>query len=154
MIRAIITSIAEGVIKRLNGTSPAGTLQNREAFQHYGFTSRAKDGAEAIVLRDGNIFISIAEDDRRYRLAIEEGEVALYSDEGDSVRLKRGRIMELTAGTKVRLLTPTAEISGDLKVAGNVSDATGTMAAMRTTYDAHLHTNPEGGSVGPATPQM
>ncbi|MCX5785661.1 MAG: phage baseplate assembly protein [Elusimicrobia bacterium] len=154
MIRALIVSVAEGVIKRFSGSSAHGALESRELFQHYGFTSRAKAGAEAIVLRDGNIFISIAEDDRRYRLAIAEGEVALYSDEGDSVHFKRGREIEITAGTKVKITAPTMELSGNLQVTGSVSDSAGSMAAMRLAYNPHTHIDPQGGVTGGPAPTM
>jgi phage gp45-like len=161
MIRATIISVLEGAIKLFSGTAgQSGTLTGREAFQHYGFTSRAKAGAEAIVVRNGNIFISIAEDDRRYRLAVAEGEVALYSDEGDKILLKRGRNIEITSGTKVKIIAPATEITGNLTVggnvqaSGNVQDAAGTMAAQRLAYNAHVHTDPQGGSSGPALPLM
>ncbi len=154
MIRALILSVAEGVIKRFSASSAHGALESRELFQHYGFTSRPKPGAEAVVLRDGNVFFSVAEDDRRYRLAVEEGEVALYSDEGDKVHFKRGRVLEISAGTKVSLITPLVEMSGNLVVGGNVSDSAGSMAAMRITYNSHTHVDPQGGSVTATTQTM
>ncbi len=154
MIRALIISVAEGVIKRFSASSVHGALESRELFQHYGFTSRPKAGAEAIILRDGNIFISVAEDDRRYRLAVAEGEVALYSDEGDSIHFKRGRVIEISGGTKVKLTAPTVEVIGDLLVGGNVSDSAGTMAAMRIAYNPHTHIDPQGGATGVPAPTM
>ena len=154
MIRAILTSAWEGAVKRFSGTSAHGALASRELFQHHGFTSRPLPGAEAIVLRNGNILISIAEDDRRYRLAIEQGEVALYTDEGDKIHLKRGRIIEITAGTKVSMITPLVEMSGNLVVSGDVSDAAGKMSAMRITYNSHTHADPQGGMVTATTMTM
>lgn len=154
MIRAFIVSVLEGVIKRFSAESARGALQDRELFQHYGFTSRPLTGAEAIVMTDGNIHISVAEDDRRYRLAIEPGEVALYTDEGDSIRLRRGGIIELSAATKVRITAPALEVAGDLTVEGDVADEHGSMAAMRQTYNSHTHSNPEGGVTGVPVPIM
>ncbi|MGD9642768.1 MAG: phage baseplate assembly protein [Elusimicrobiales bacterium] len=167
MIRAILSEAWEGAVKRFNAATGRGALQDREMFQHYGLTSLPPDGAELIVLRDGNIFISVAEDDRRYRLQVAKGEVALYSDEGDAVHLKRGRVVEITAGTKLTLNAPLVEISGgNLNVVGTVTgvavqDAAGTMSALRAdaagmkvSYNGHAHNNPEGGVTGLPSPQM
>ena len=161
MIRATITSVVEGAIKHFAAVCGlSGALQDRELFQHYGFTSRPLAGAEAVIVRNGDIYISVAEDDRRYRLAVAAGEVALYSDEGDKIVLKRGRNIEITSGTKVKITAPATEITGNLTVggnvqaSGNVQDAAGTMAAQRLAYNAHVHTDPQGGSSGPAVPLM
>ena len=71
------------------------TRAQLERFQAYGFTSVPFHGAEAVVLfvggdRAHGLVLSI--DDRRYRLqSLESGEVALYTDEGDKIVLKRDR---------------------------------------------------------------
>lgn len=155
MIRGIVKSVVKGVIQRISATIWGdGSLDDREFFQHYGYTSRPKPGAEVIFIRQGNAIVAIASDDRRYRLEIEEGEVALYSDEGDKIHLKRGRIIEIIGGekitastkiaevnattsatvtsptvtvvasTKVTLQTPLAEVTGDVTVGGTI-DVTG-----------------------------
>lgn len=96
-----------------------------EHFQHYGFTSVPFAGAEGIALavggsRDHVLMINI--DDRRYRLkALQNGEVALYTDEGDKIVMKRGNQIEVTAGVKVTLVTPLVEATGNLQVAGNMT---------------------------------
>jgi phage baseplate assembly protein V len=76
------------------------TKNDIEHFQPYGFTSVPKGGAETVVLFLGgnrSHAIAIVTDDRRYRLhGLASGEVALYSDEGTSVVLKRGKIVEVT----------------------------------------------------------
>ncbi len=52
MIRGIIKSVAEGVIKRFTASGrPDETITNREYFQHYGFSSVPLAGAEAILIR-------------------------------------------------------------------------------------------------------
>ena len=111
MIRGIVTSVVEGVIKRFTASGRADeTISNREYLQHYGYTSRPLPGAELIILREGNNIIAVASDDRRYRISLENGEVALYTDEGDKIHLKRGRIIEITGGEKVVVSTKVAEI--------------------------------------------
>lgn len=102
MVRSIISSITDGaevVIKRFSGSGrPDETFEDREYFQHYGFTSRPLSGAEGILIKEGNTIILIASDDRRYRLKVEDGEVALYTDEGDNIHLKRNKEIHITTG--------------------------------------------------------
>ena len=115
MIRGIVTSVVEGVIKRFTASGRADeTISNREYLQHYGYTSRPLPGAELIILREGNNIIAVASDDRRYRISLENGEVALYTDEGDKIHLKRGRIIEITGGEKVVVSTKVAEINASV----------------------------------------
>lgn len=102
MIRGIVTSVIEGLIKILNATGRSGeTFQEREYFQHYGFTSRPLPGAEVIIINEGNHYLGIASDDRRYRLAIDSGEVSLYTDEGDKIHLMRNKTIEIVSGNKL-----------------------------------------------------
>lgn len=118
-----------------------------ERFQNYGFTSVPHPGAEGIGLAVGGVrshMVVVAVDDRRYRMkSLEEGEVALYTDEGDYVLLKRGRIIEVKAGSKVSVDAPLVETTGDLHVKGSitcdnqVSDQKGSMQGMRDTYNGH-----------------
>lgn len=130
-----------------------------ERFQDYGLTSVPFADAEAIAVAVGGSrghMVVLAVDDRRYRKKdMEEGEVALYTDEGDYVLLKRGRIVEVKAGTKLRVDAPDAEFTGNghfmgnITCDGNVSDANGSMQEMRDLYNAHMH----GSGAGP-TPEM
>lgn len=123
---------------------------NVERFQEYGFTSHPHPGAEAIALsvggsRDHAVVISI--DDRRYRLkGLGAGEVALYDDQGQVIRLKRGKeihaygcdrltadvavetvvtcpLIRAVAATKVVLDTPLVEATGNVHVAGGITCA-------------------------------
>jgi phage baseplate assembly protein V len=172
--RAILTLVndatkLQGVqVKLLDGE----VCDNVDRVQHYGFTSVPLPGAEGIYLalggsRDNGVII--ADDDRRYRIkGLQGGEVAIYTDEGDSIILKRGHVIEVAtqtlnvnAATVVNITTPTVNMSGDLNVAGDIvaqgdiSDhGNKSMAGMRQTYNAHTHSDPQGGSVSLPTGQM
>ncbi len=116
MIRGIIKSVVEGAIKRFTASGrPDETISDREYFQHYGLTSRPRAGAEAIIIREGNHFLMIASDDRRYRISLEEGEVALYTDEGDKVHLKRGQIL-IHSGGKIAAEAPEIDATASAKI--------------------------------------
>lgn len=120
MVRSIISSVTEGVIKRFAGSGRTDeTFTNREYFQHYGFTSRPLNGAEGILIKDGNNVVLIASDDRRYRLQLQDGEVALYTDEGDAIHLKRNKEIHITTGGKL-VVDATNEVTINT-VAANVN---------------------------------
>jgi len=73
-----------------------------EHFQHYGFTSVPFPGAEGIGLSLGGSTSHMAVinvDDRRYRMiGLEDGEVAIYDDQGQCVHLTRDGIVIKGAG--------------------------------------------------------
>ena len=146
------------------------TLDGVERFQDYGITSHPHPEAEAVAVsvcgqRDHTIIIRC--DDRRYRLnPLAQGEVALYTDEGDHVLLKRGNVVEIktktlhvnattkvqmdtpllqvNATTKVELNTPLVQTTGQIKAALDITDQTSglgqSMKDMRGTYNGHKHT--------------
>jgi phage baseplate assembly protein V len=113
LIRTILTNAVEGVIKRFSGSGRANeTITDREIFQHYGFTSMPLAGAEGILLNEGNHVVLIASDDRRYRLAVQGGEVAIYTAEGDYVKLGHDRKITVVGGASVQIQTPSLTITG------------------------------------------
>lgn len=88
-----------GSVQTFQAKGLAGeSLQDCELFQHYGFTSNPLPGAAAIVLPLGgrtSHSIVIATEHATYRLqSLTPGEVALYTDEGAKIVLKRGRLIE------------------------------------------------------------
>jgi phage baseplate assembly protein V len=144
-------------------------LDGVEYFEPHGFTSRAKAGAEAVLLCPGgnrSSAIAIVVADRRYRLqTLQEGEVALYDDAGNIVHLKQDGTIAVTSPTSVDVTAPTVTMSGDLAVTGNitaanmtasaaVADANGNMQEMRDTYNAHNHPTAPTGPVSPPSAPM
>lgn len=130
--RAVVTLVNDAAkMQTLQlGLLAEETLDGAEHWQPYGFTYKPHAGAEALVLAVGghrahSVVIACA--DRRYRLAsLEDGEVALYSDEGDKVHLKRGRVIEvvtetlnISASTAVNFDTPVINTTGQIVSAGD-----------------------------------
>ncbi|EMW3378017.1 phage baseplate assembly protein, partial [Yersinia enterocolitica] len=107
--RGLSNMLVRAVVRRLDSSSKNQMLQiqmiadelkdNIEHLEPYGFTSAAHTGAEAFAAfpdgdRSHGVVLVVA--DRRYRIkGLESGEVAIYSDEGDSIILKRGNQIEL-----------------------------------------------------------
>lgn len=178
--QAGVRQALRGVLRRLDATQPlppaqvaglAGEKLAAELMQHYGIASAPLAGAEVIVLPIGGASahgVIIASVDGRYRIQLQPGEVALHTDEGDHVHLKRGRLVEVVtdtllvqAGTKVRFESPRLELTGDAQIDGNahadgdVSDSVRSMQADRDIYNAHTHggVSPGGSNTAPPNQQ-
>lgn len=131
--------LARGVVVLANATRKLQSLQLRitagevkddmEHLEPYGFTSCPHAGAEALAgfIGDRSHGVVLVVSDRRYRLPnLQAGEVALYTDEGDRVVLKRGRVIEMetqtlriTAGQGVEFDTPLISTTGRIESAGD-----------------------------------
>lgn len=119
--RGVLTMVnASGPVQLVQGDGLATEQgQDDELFQHYGYTSNPPPGTMKIVLPIGgktSHSIIIATEHGSYRLKnLESGEVALYTDEGDSIILKRGRLIEATTQT-FRLNTQVMEVNATTKI--------------------------------------
>ena len=132
--------IARGTVALASAGNMLQTLQMRltagevkddlEHFEPYGYTSHPQPGAEGLALflggdRSHGVVVCVA--DRRFRLKeLKPGEVALYTDEGDTFVFKRGRIVELEtmtlkvkAGTAVEFDTPLIKTTGRIESDGD-----------------------------------
>ncbi|WP_067734499.1 phage baseplate assembly protein V [Novosphingobium naphthalenivorans] len=121
--------IGRAIVRLIDDTQQAQSLQielladevqdGAERLQNYGFTSHPHPGAEAVGvfpagLRSHGIVIAV--EDRRYRLTgLEQGEVAMFDDLGNVIKLGRTAI-EVTA---VADITVTAAGDASLCVQGN-----------------------------------
>ena len=79
---------------QLQGLEPE-TLQEVEVFQHYGLTTVPPEGAGAVIIPLGGKTshgVVIATEHGQYRVReLQGGEVALYTDEGVSITLHKGK---------------------------------------------------------------
>lgn len=171
-----IRNAFRGVITRVNSAGSAQTIQGKglgpeplqdiELFQHYGFTSNPLPGTMAVVLPiNGKTShgIVIATEHGRYRLKeLKPGEVALYTDEGCNIVLKRGKIIEancddfiVNAKNKYSVNTADYDVNATnkanfdtplLKATNDLADGTSTLNKVRETYDDHDHEH--GGDAG------
>ena len=91
-------------------------IDDFEHMEPYGFTSHPHPGAEAILAALGGMrehSVAVVVGDKRYRLTgLDEGEVAIYTDENNSggahrIVLKRGREIEMRCGSSSIVMTPT-----------------------------------------------
>lgn len=164
-------SIGRAILRAVDDTTKWQSLQvellegevrgNVERGQDYGFTSHPHPGAEGIGLAVGGSrdhVVIVALGDRRFRLReLAAGEVAMYTDEGDKVVLKRGRRIEVTAGTSVTLNTPLTICTGDVDIGGSVTvdgrvDVAGDLTGKGKSLPHHTHM--EQGDGSPTSPPL
>ncbi|MNL05082.1 Bacteriophage Mu Gp45 protein [compost metagenome] len=105
--------LARGLVALGNSASKLQSLQlrllagevkdNVEHLEPYGFTACPLAGAEALagfIGGDRSHAVVIVVADRRFRLqGLKSGEVALYTDEGDFIHFKRGRVIDIETVT-------------------------------------------------------
>lgn len=171
--QAAVRQALRATLQRLDATQPIPPAQVRglageqlavELMQHYGMASAPLQGAELVVLPIGGRSshgVIIASVDGRYRIELQAGEVALHTDEGDHVHLKRGRVVEIVtdtllvkASTKVRLETPVVEASQDITAGGDVTDKTRSMQGDRDIYNRHDHPGVQSGNSKTQAPEQ
>lgn len=170
---------SDGPVQMAQGSGLAGeNLPDVELFQHYGYTSNPPSGTMMIVAPLGgktSHSIVIATEHGTYRLkSLKTGEVALYTDEGDSIVLSRGRVVNITtqtlnikAETAVNIDTPVVNMTKKLNVKDQIAgqggmavsggDGVTVDGSMNITRDAviggksylgHKHPGDSGGTTG------
>lgn len=102
-----------------------------ERIQDYGFTSHPPANSEGIfgfLNGDRSRAFALKVDNRTYRIKnLGQGEVAIYTDEGDKIHFKRGKIIDIetdtlniTATTKVNITSPLVDISDKLHTGDDI----------------------------------
>lgn len=152
LARGVVESVDDSPMMRTVQAEflPGDIREGLEHFEPYGFTSRVKKGAEAIGAffnGDRSHGVVLVTADRRFRLHVEEGEVAVFDDQGQKVVLARDGIVvetpkNLTAtvggnavatvkGTTtlksgaVTIDAPSVHITGTLSVDGHIKGTGG-----------------------------
>jgi phage baseplate assembly protein V len=139
--RGVLQSVDDGSGVQVLGLSLlAGERRDSvERFQNYGFSSVPTGDAEAIVIFPGgdrSAGVVVALDERGSRLTgLAPGEVAFYSNAGNSVILKADGEIEVTGQrltinteadvtiatpTAVLLRTPLLRVEGDITASGSI----------------------------------
>lgn len=161
----LATNDAQGMQRVNLGVMAGETLEDIERFQNYGMTSHCPDGSEGVAvfpLGNREHGICVVMDNRQFRLKnLAKGEVALYTDEGDNITLKRGNNIEINAANSVTVNTseanvnastsatvttalatidsPTTEVTGNMNIGGNLvvtGDTTSENVTALTGMDA------------------
>lgn len=159
----VMMMFSRGVLRGVTDTGPRQQVQvellkdelrdGLEHMQNYGFTSHPKGGDVAVAFLGGNREqgIVLVVDDRRYRIPLQAGEVAIYDDQGNKIELLRDMV-KITAVQHVEVVAPTIKLVGDLDVVGNIT-TTGTITNnAKNIGSTHQHTGVTAGSGNSGVP--
>jgi phage gp45-like len=145
---------------------PPETIDNMPVLQIYGLASHAMPGSDGMAIfatGDRSNGVIVATGNQQYRLrGLNAGEVALYDNAGNVVRLASGGNIAITCAgpgnvtltcpTKVRMVTPRLEVTGD--VIDHCDEQEHTAADMRSIYNTHTHGNVQNGGGHTAIPDQ
>lgn len=164
-IRTVIKAVRTGKIQLIDVKGRDEDFTDKELFQQYGLASSPLPESEGILLFIGGVdnAIVIATEDRRYRIALEEGEAAIYTDEGDKIHLKRNKEIHIKSGDKVKIeattivdvIAPTVNVTAATVVnivapSVNLGAASGIKAIptedFMTLYNSHTHSGVQTGT--------
>ncbi|MDH4122367.1 MAG: phage baseplate assembly protein V [Deltaproteobacteria bacterium] len=168
-MRLVRDLVARGLVKlveqalktqRLQVTLLIGETAYVEHAQPYGLEANPPADAQALVLFVGGDRahgLAVAVSDRASRPKnLAPGEVCLYSKHGNQIVEKSDGSIEVipAAGKKVHVVGD-LDVTGNVTASGNVTDAAGSMAAIRLTYNSHTHISAApGSSTAAPVPQM
>lgn len=117
-IRGCILNFASraGKLATFSASGRTGeSFTDRVAMQQFGFASSLPKGSEALMLKTGQNVYLIASDNRKFRIALQQGETAIYNDQGDSILLKTPHTIEVNATgptSKVIVNSMSVELGG------------------------------------------
>jgi len=172
--RRISMVAARAVVRLVSDSKSRQTLQVEilkgelrdgvERAQNYGFTSHPMAGCDAVIVCGGGAreqAIAVVVDDRRYRIQLQAGEVAMYDDLGNCVKLLRDMV-KIEAVQHLEATAPTTKIVSEVTIDGSLTvngtatlngdiDSTGTITNNGKRIDStHTHNGvqPGGGNTG------
>lgn len=165
--RCVMLAFGRGRIKLIDDSGavqraqvrfgPLEIIDNLPVPHDFGFTSNPPADSDAFAAflggeRKNGMVISVGS--QQYRLKnLKSGETAIYDSRGQSVYLTENGIVINGGGLPMKVTnTPSVRMETDLHVTGNILDNcdsnTHTVADMRTIYNGHDHSDPQGSTVG------
>jgi phage baseplate assembly protein V len=109
IVRGVVQLVDDSVKQQIIqiGALAGETIDATENFQPYGMSSVPLPGAETVTIfpnGDRGHPLTVAVSDRRYRpTGGQPGEVVMYTDEGDAIRLGRGHVVTVATSGTIKL---------------------------------------------------
>lgn len=175
----VLLMIGRGVLMAVSDNANAQLCQvslldgelksNVERVQNYGMTSVPPAGSLATVLfvgGDRSNGVIIAAENRKIRIkGLKAGEVAIYTDEGDEIYLKRGNEIALKTtkfvidADEIQMngavnISKTLDVEQNITSKAEVADQKGNLSEIRSIFDAHTHTGNAGAPTSPPAQTM
>ena len=135
--RCLLTLVDDALpLQKVQITILDGEVHDQvERLQNFGFSAVPLAGARGVTLSVGGDRahqVIVAVDDGRHRpKSMQPGESAMYNSHGVTLKF-------LADGSAVLVCTQ-LQVQGDIIATGQISDAAGSMAMMRTIFNTHPH---------------
>jgi phage gp45-like len=117
----------------------------------FGFNSKPPLDSRALILRVSDEKITLATEHEQSIKDISFGNVIIYNQAGDTIKIENG-VITITASTKLVVNAPLTQFNGDIEATGDIVSQSGTNNISLSTH-THI-TNHGGGSshTEPPTP--
>lgn len=140
----VIMADAARKLQTLQVRLTAGEIKDgAEHFEPYGLSSNPLAGAEVLTAflgGDRSHAVVLVASDRRYRIKeLKPGEVVIYTDEGDKVHFKRGRILDIETDTLNIKATSGVHFDTPLITQTGRIESEGDQVAAGISQIGHLH---------------
>ena len=160
--RGVLRGVTDGAKRQqLQVELLKGEVRDKvERMQNYGFNSHPTGGDIAVVFVGGNREqgIAVVVDDRRYKIALAAGEVAIFDDLGNKVELLRNMV-KVTAVQHLEAQAPTTKLISAVTIEGSLTvNGPSTFGAITSNGNitnngknigsAHQHLNSGGSGTG------
>ena len=112
-VKSALARVGQGLSVTFYGR-PGEQVDDKKYYQQYGLQSCPRDGSEVIALRQGNRIYIVAGDDVKYRVELDKGDVVLYSDTNNYIKMKKNGGIEVTANNEVVVNALSIKLGGAL----------------------------------------
>lgn len=148
VVRGLVgTTKDDGQTQTVDVTTHEGITRSAvEVLQPFGLAAVPPAGAMTVVIAIGGdqgdmMALPLAAPGTRFG-NLAAGQVVVYDAAGNRVALLADGTVEIHAATRVVVKAPELRVEGNIVATGNISDPAGSMAEMRTKYNAHTHGGP------------
>jgi phage gp45-like len=137
----------DGKLQEIQVKSLRG-LEDTKKMGIYGFNSQAPINSRALILRVSDEKITLATEHEQSIKDISSGNVIIYNQSGDTIKIENG-VITITASTKLVVNAPLSEFNGDIKATGDIISQNGT---NNISLSSHTHIKSGGANTQPPTP--
>ncbi len=141
-IKSEDSKLQEIQVKSLRG------LEDTKKMGFFGFNSKPPINSRALILRVSNEKITLATEHEKSIKDISAGNVIIYNQSGDTIKIENG-IITITASTKLVVNAPLSEFNGNIEATGDIVSQKGTNNISLST---HTHISNHGGGASHTEP--
>ena len=136
----------ESKLQKIQAKSLRG-IEDTKNMGTFGFNSKPPLNSRALILRVSDEKITIATEHEKSIKDISSGNVIIYNQAGDTIKIENG-VITITASTKLVVNAPLTVFNGNIEAAGDIISQKGTNNISLST---HTHIESVGANTQPPT---